>query len=183
MKSVLFFMAVALMASPSFAGNLEVKMEASKFVMVNAPAMSCISATGTNPSLDIWPLSLDLGKMSLNWTPSSPQKTLKVIYMSVSYDSPGLAINKQMSTIAGQDLNCIMRGSMDGSSALTPNEANFPFAFELLQGGFQAADSTLKTSFSGKGHVLVYALEHENGQQDIPLTAEISFDFQFGAIQ
>lgn len=183
MKSVLLFMVTALLSVPGLAGNLLVNLEASKYVMVNAPAMSCFSATGTAPSLDVMPLSVDIGKVSLMWNPSTPHHTLKIISVSVSYESPGLAINKQINTIAGQELNCIMRGSINGSSALNANENNFNFAFDLLQGGFSAADPTLKTTFTGKGRLIVYAIERGPGQQDVPLTVEAPFDFTFGAIQ
>lgn len=178
--------------------GLVITMESSKYIMVNAPAMSCRSATSTTPTLDITPLSMDLGKLSLSWTvPSDMSLTptppiLKVIYVQITLRTQGLTNVDTPLQISGQDLNCIMRGTIDGSSSLSVSEggdptttatATFPFAFELPVGGFTAKDTTLKSSFTGTANVLVYALIHQSGQQDRPVIGRTTFQFQFGAIQ
>lgn len=202
-KSILVFIAVGSMSACKpfdyAKGGLVVTMEANRYVLLNAAQTSCKSAASTSPTLDVTPLSMNLGRMSLAWTrpEGSTNATLKIVYINITMQSQGLGNTDVPTTVGGQDLNCIVHGLPDGGATLTIAQGGDPtvvdpatgkqvphlFVSELLVGGFQAKDTTLKTSFVGTANVLVYALVHEPGKQDQPVIGRTTFQFEFGAIR
>lgn len=174
-------------------GDILIVPEVSKYIVVDAPAVSCKSARSTAPTEDIQALSVNLGRFSLSWRPPEGSTTaaLKLIYIQIRMRSSGILDSENPITITGQDLACILHGVVDGGSTLSISQGGTPdadgviiphqFAAELLIGNFAPAKDK-KSSFSGTGQVLVYGLIKEPGQQDKPVIGRTSFQFSFGAI-
>jgi len=168
-------------------GDIEVSFDASEFILLDAPATSCKveSAGGATFVSDIAPLHMNLGRLTLNWTPPDPETILKVIYVKLNIVSGGLANADRPITIASQDLTCVMKGNVGDSTGtkLEPiSQISFPFQKDILIVGLRSSDATNRSSFAGTVSVIVYALLTKQGQQDIPVIGRTNARFQFQGV-
>lgn len=178
--------------------GIQVAVENTKAILIDAPQVSCRSAHSTTPAADLAALSMEIGRLSLYWTvppdSGSPSpKTLKLAYISIRPRSSGLTGTDNAIVLAGQDINCVVKNDPDASATLgvteggiingdLPTAGPYVFPFPIRLGGFIAADKNKSRSFGGTASVLVYGLVHYPPAQDYPIIGRATFQFNFGGI-
>lgn len=164
--------------------TMDVELESSKVYLIDGPQISCVSAHSPSPTADLTNLTADLGRLTLKWIPPTPNSTLKLVYVSVRFDSTGLdgSTTANPIIVAGQELNCVAMNDPFVSPVIHASNATFTSAFEMRIGGLIPMDRTKIGSFSGKGKVVVYGLVRTPGMQDESMVGRTEFDFNFGTI-
>lgn len=176
-------------------GDFTVSLNADDVPLIDAPATSCKSlSTGGSTTDDIAPLHMNIGQMTVKWKPPEAGTTLKIVYVRITLRSTGLKDDVPPVQVSSQDLQCAMRGSIEGGEeiiipgadevVLDPATGIYTFKFkrDLVLGGITAKDGTKRTSFNGNADVLVYATEIKEGSKTVPVTSRTSFRFNFTGI-
>lgn len=163
---------------PDDNGSLTVTMPTTNYILIDAKATSCKSKLSPTPTDDISALYTDIGKMTIGWAPPVPEAELRLIYIKIYPRSAGLSSQDPI-TIAGQDLNCIIKGNIDIEPTVTAAQTSIPFMYSYIFGNLTPTDATKRNRFNGRADVLVYAVLKVPGKADTPITGRSTFNFQF----
>lgn len=176
-------------------GDFTVSLNADDVPLIDAPATSCKSrVSGSSATDDIAPFHMNVGQMTIKWKPPEAGTTLKIVYIRITLRSSGIKEDVPPIQVSSQDLQCAMRGSIDGGEEIivpgatdvvldpATNIYTFRFKKDLIMGGITGKDGTKRTSFNGNADVLVYATEIKEGSKTIPVTGRTTFRFNFMGI-
>jgi hypothetical protein len=174
MKKLVWALALALTCAAEGAfAQLEV-FTLPEVVVLNDSGRSCAQQIAGDPteSDDLMPTKALFGQIGLRWTGPS---NLRLMYMKVSFEGPGVTDNKSVHVYSGQELNFLWNGDARAPnivSSANMQQSSMNCSFEV--GGLGLDDTS--QPMTGQGKVFLYGV-YDKGGQMVPAMAETVFTF------